>query len=817
MQNLFIFLFFSIGITIATAQRQPGMAMADLPKEGIVTGKVQDSLTGQHIEYATISLFRKKDTSLITGTITDSLGLFRLEGLPCGNFFIETSFIGFAHQRTPAFMLTPKQKIKDIGVIRLVSAATLTGEVEITAQRPRIEFKLDKKVINVSQDISSAGGTAVNVLENTPSVETDIEGNVTLRGSTNFKVLVDGKPTMLKGAEALRQIPANTIETIEIITNPSAKYDPDGLAGIINVVLKKNKTSGISGMISGSASSDMGYNSSVLVNYRTTKSNFFTGASMNSINHYVFRDITREIYSADTTYLHSLGKGNMEQDNYNFKAGMDWFLTPKTSLSLSGEAGESNGGRISALNFYEHASMGDEKYYIREGTRRDQGPEFSSTLSIDHTFSGEQNKIEAMVFYSARPETENAVNTEYIADAYWNKIAFSDYQQRSFSNSDNYNWRIKTDYIRIFSEDSKFEAGAQSDFERDNGNYRFEKNDLITGNWVNDPLQTNMLDFRRDIHAVYSVYSNKLAGLGFQAGLRGELTDMLINQRTSEQTFRTYTFDYFPTLHISRQLPAEQQLMASYSRRINRPGGHELNPFRSYMDRQTFRVGNPALESEYINSYELGYQKRLGISFVSLEGYYRQTLNKLERISRLLNDSTTYYTYDNISSDYSTGIELTANIIFSHWWNVFATGTMYNYRIKGTLDTDGDVNQTTNTWNMRFANNFRLKWNTRIQLTGFYSAPTITAQGERGEFLMTGIGVRHDFRKGKFSATFNVNDIFQSMKIDIASRTTNLYSHFILTHEAPIFSLSLTYRINNYKEQKGENGTTRPEMNGGEF
>ncbi|MEA3318043.1 MAG: carboxypeptidase-like regulatory domain-containing protein, partial [Bacteroidota bacterium] len=319
------------------SQRSGGSrSMSERPKIGIVNGKIVDATSNAVMEYANIALYNKRDSSLITGTITNKEGNFRLTEVPLGRFYLTANFIGYNKQFVNDIKIMPNSSSVNLGKIELSSASTDIDEVTVTAEKSHINYKLDRKIVNVSQDINSTGATAVEVLENTPSVTVDIEGNVALRGSSNFTVLIDGKPSVLGGSDALQQIPSSTIENIEIITNPSAKYDPDGIGGIINVILKKNIKSGFNGIVNTSGSSNGSYKTDLLLNYKTSKFNVFGSVDYNKMKRDGSYDSKNENYYTDSTfYRYSNGDREMSRDGLTIKTGGDYYVNDNITLSTA--------------------------------------------------------------------------------------------------------------------------------------------------------------------------------------------------------------------------------------------------------------------------------------------------------------------------------------------------------------------------------------------------------------------------------------------------------------------------------------------------
>jgi len=807
-------LLFALLVSQLNAQRPGGNPgggrpdMANIPHEGIIKGQIFDSQSGKPMEYANVVLFSLRDSSMVTGSVSDAMGKFEMAKVPFGRFYLVAHFIGFNKKTVPDVKITPKEKTVDIGTITLDPSTASLEAVEITGQKEHIEYQIDKKVVNVEQDIMAQGGTAVNALENIPSVQVDIDGNVSLRGSSSFTVLIDGRPSILQGTDALQQIPASNIDHIEIITNPSAKYEPDGVAGIINVILKEKKESGFNGIINASATNQDSYTTDFLLNYKFKKINVFGGLDYNDNQHHGDHRSEQEIYNGDsTTYKIMQGDRSRNRSGYGARAGADFYLSDKSTLSVSGRYGyfEFGGGGSSRSHYYYDPEAGDSYLLTIDNDKR-SGNYMNSTVSFHHKFDEIGHQLDVLADYQYRTGDDIEDKQESNADANWNIVDEFPYLIRTNETSDDYNMRIKLDYVKPISEDGKIEAGFQSRFETETEDYYFGEYSYPSSEWIENDLYSNKMDFRQDIHAVYGIYNNTWKTLGYQLGLRSEYTYREIQNVKSLEPSIIDRWDFFPTIHFSNSFKNKDQVLASYTRRIERPRGWDLDPFISYMNADNLRQGNPDLEPEYINSYELGYQKRLFESLISLEGYYRETINKISRI-RTWEDTVFMNTVANMNSDYSIGVELMINADPTKWLQLSLTGNLFNYRIEGEIEGE-DISAESTNWNSRLNAVFKLPKEFRFQLNGMYNGPSVTAQGRMEGFFMTNFAVKKDFFNKNLTITLSARDLFKTNKHDFTSSGQNFYSHDYFNREAPIFMLNLSYKINNYKRQnqKGENG-----------
>ena len=796
------------------------LVIDDDDKPGVVKGVIVDEETSQPMEYANVAVYDKQDSTLVSGGITDEKGKFEITGMTYGEYYLEANFIGFVKKEIPDIDLNKNNPLFDSGEIGLRPSAVELGDVKVVADRSRIEYKLDKKVINVSQDINAIGGTAVDVLENTPSVQVDIEGNVSLRGSSNFTVFIDGRPSVLSGSEALRQIPSSAIKNIEIITNPSAKYDPDGTAGIINLVMKKNALNGINGIVNATVGTRDKYRGDFTLNYRTQKFNFFIGADWRDQTYHGSMISKRETYANDTTtYLNMNGSRNFVRGGHNYKSGIDLYLSEKTTLSLSGELGKSKGtsGGSGDTHTYTQPSSEEIFSYTDETSNRNNDF-YSGTMNLQHKFNDEGHKLEAMAFYSNEDGTDDEIETEVLADAQYQPT--NEYLARVLTTEleEEKDFRLKIDYTYPFSENGRLEAGWQSRLETENEDLLFNDYNQATDTWVVNDTYSSSTDFSRDIHAAYTTYSNKMGEIEYMAGLRSELTKREITNTNASGTSSLNRFDLFPTLHLSYKLKKTNELMASYSRRINRPRGRDLDPSANYYNRYTIRFGNPDLKPEYTDSYELGILKRFGETrtYVSLDGFHRVTHNKIDRIETLGEDGIFYLNTDNFDKDYSTGFEFTGNINFAKWLLVNASVSMYNYRITGNLNDDAFNRESTN-WNGRMNTTFKFSPDARLQVTGYYRGPSVSAQGESKAMFFSNISYRQEFMDKKLSATLSVRDPLGTGKFERESYGDNFKSYFKWSREPRIVMLTLSYKINNFKSDERNNRGGDMDYGGGEM
>jgi len=817
---LFIIVFGVISMNLM-AQRPGGMqgqrADGQAPVgEGNISGLVFDKQTGEPIEYANIVIYKMRDGSMVSGTISDSKGSFIMKKVPFGMYKITLDFIGYDKITIDSVRVIPRNMDVDLGKRILSQSMVMLEGVDIVADKISYEYKIDKKIVNVSQDATSAGGTAADVLENTPSVEVDIEGNVTMRGSGNFTVLINGRPSILEGSDALQQIPASNIENIEIITNPSAKYDPDGTSGIINVILKKEVDQGFGGLINASVGMNDKYRSDVLLNYRINKWSFTGGVDYRDDNFKMTRKSNRESYYTDpdyTEFINSFGDRNMNRKSVGGRFGIEYSFSNKTVLGLSGKFGTFDFGMGGLNNTNEFTDpVSTNLYYNSRSSMVRSSDYYDVNLNFQHKFDDKGQQLDFLFYYSNRDGNSDDYTIETETDALWNETANVINSNRSVELSEDKDYRIQLDYVKPLFEKGKLELGYQARLSDSYEKYDFE--DFDGSAWINNPLFSSSSDFKRDIHSGYAILNNETKGFGYQLGLRSEYTKRETGVEGVTGLYSIDRFDLFPSFHLSKQLKQDNQVMLSYTRRINRPRGRDLDPFLSYMDENNRSQGNPGLEPEYIDSFELAWQKKWPKSFMTIEAYYKVTTNLITRVLQNTDEGYVLHTSANLDKDYSLGTEAMINREFSKKLSTNLTATVYYYKIKGSLES-GVVDRSSTNWRTSLNSTYKFTPMTRLQLRLGYRGASTTAQGQSKGFLTSDLALRHDFWSRKATLTLQVRDLFKTMKRDMIIEGANIWEHMEMQRESQILQLSFSYKINNYKQKRERQNGEESEMDEG--
>ena len=794
---------------------------------GTILGVVKDMKTNNILEFANVAVHIKDNEEIITGSMSDVDGSFRIVDVPVGEYYIVLTYIGYEHKTINNIAITSFDQSLDLGTVMLKPTALKLGNVVVSAEKPAVSYKIDKRVIDAKQFLSAQGGTAIDILENVPSVDVDIEGNVSLRGSSNFTVMIDGRPSVLEPQDALESIPASSIENIEIMTNASAKYEAEGGAGIINIVTIRDKRIGVTGL----ATANVGTNNlggNLLLNYTNKKINAFVSVDFSRRNFTGESYVDRLLMYPDTTAeFISDGIRSRSRGGYGIRAGLDWFISKNDVIGISARFGPraSEGSSITAYEIiysnpardiiydsydytsYENSIRGGSRYSINAdythkfntntNDKKAASAATNKARSVKDVMNGSTRVHQLKLSASYSNWNMDEESYTYLVDAFSDTTEGQKTEEIGPSNS----IRTKLEYQLPWGESNMFEAGFNGKF-----NWKEDANNVyylntVSGDFEQQDAFSYFTEYKQNTLSLYALYSGEFGLLGIQPGLRAEYTYRNINSNAQDSAFVIDRLHIFPTLHASYQLPEDIQLMASYTRRISRPRGWQLEPFYTWWDAYNIRVGNPSLVPEMTDSYDFSVQKRFGKSFVSLDAYYKNTQNKIERIQTVYSEDVILNTYENVGRDQSLGVEVMANLNIYKWWMMNFSGRLYYYQVEGTLYGESFDASSLN-YSMRLRNTFMIKENTRIQVGLNYRSPSATAQGSSSGGLMTDLAVRQDFFKDKLTATLQVRDIFGTgfRQYEVITPNYTTYSEFY--RDAPMISLNLSLKINNYKDKK---------------
>lgn len=768
--------------------------------EGEITGKVIDQPSNKVMPYANISVFRVKDSTLVDGTITDDKGFFKITKLHPGFYKVKIDYIGY-ERYTILVKVTPQNPNINLGNILLKPAITTLNEVEVTGERNVMEFKLDKKVINVDKDIATSGANATDILRNTPSIQVDMDGNVSLRGSTNVNILVDGKPSTLSAgdkAAILEQIPASTIERIEIITNPSAKYDPEGMAGIINIVTKHEKREGINGLISLNYGTFQKYSGSVNINKRMNKTNVFFNYDYRNDLRKGYRNHDRYFYVNDSLISHTLINSDNQHKIYshNFKTGFDYFINPTNNITFSTTYRLAN----RTVNNYSINKVIQQSnynsYYKRTETSKEPSQSIDVNLGYRKRFQEPIREFSTDIYFSSLWEDE----TEDFSQTNFFPIHFSP-NQRSTNKNHFINTTIQSDYVHPINETTRLDAGIKAMNRITDNNYNFYQYDTISDAFQNNQSMSNHFVYSDYVYAAYIILSKEWKKFSTQIGIRPEQTFQHGEQKTTNSVFNRNYFSLFPSTHISYNLPNQNKFQISYSRRINRPFPQSLNPFVDKSDPLTYRSGNPNLKPEFINSYELGHIKDWKKISLTSQLFYKTTNNVVSRYRKV--DTTGIVTIYpiNMNKAESYGIEFIVSSQPIKILRMSGTFSYFNTKVTGS-DGENDLTNSINSYDAKFNVQLMLPKEFSLQINGMFNGPSVMAQATREAFYTIDAGLRKNFWNRKAYLTVRMSDIFNTMRFKVKTDDPSLKAIMDFKRETRILYVTFTYNINEGIKQR---------------
>ena len=809
MKRLIVVLFL-FGLSISGFSQQPGGKKSKKIK---IEGVVIDKETQDPLEYTTISLLNDSSPDLIQGGITDKNGKFIIEVFP-GKYNITLEYIGFDK-------IILKDKVisidEDFGIFELEIVAESLNEVELVGERTEVEIRLDKRIYNVGKDITVRGGSVADVLDNVPSVSVDVEGNVALRGNQNVRILINGKPSGLvglSGPQGLRSLPAESIEKVEVVTSPSARYEASGTAGILNVILKKEELEGFNGSFILNGGAPTTYGGNATLNWRTKKLNVFSTTSLKDSE--------------------SRGGGDFESENFNpvrfvnedrdyqrnrksifFNLGAEYYFNDDTSLTISGfvrtsDNESNNTTKIDNLNAAGVVVDQFGRYQFEEEI--DNSQQFTTNFTKKFDDKGHELVIEFQTESSKEDENDLAENT-------------STFNQESDTFEDQSRTLLQMDYVWPVNENTQFEIGYRGDFSLQETDYNVF--DLLDNGRTPNTELTNFLGFTQKINAAYAQFGKKINKFSYLIGLRMEKTHIEIDQKTTKIFKEKDYTDWFPTLNFSFEFTEKENITLGYSRRIRRPRSWSLNPFRSLTSLTFFRQGNPNLDPSYSNLFDLGYLKRWNKFTFNSSVYYQKATQVIERITETTGELVVVSvnplvelpefrsTSVNLSENIRTGTEFTLTyspkrqVRLSGNFNIFNSETIGFYK-------EVPLDRKIVSWFMRFNSSFPLAFGINTQLNGFYFGPRANAQTESKGVVSFSGALNKPMFNDKATLSFRVSDIFNSSRRKSTTETADFRNYTEFQWRQPSYVFTFTYRINERKMGKRRNNRRGSLNDGGE-
>jgi outer membrane receptor protein involved in Fe transport len=811
-KKTFIFLLtaFILLSAVLHAQDKPKREKRDVSNiKTKITGKVMDGETGNPLESATIQLIKLKDSSRVAGTSTGKDGTFTLEQVPFGKFDLNVSFIGYNTAVARSIMITPNEPELSIGEIKLKAGSEMVTEIEVTAERNMMEMGIDKKVFNVEKDLMSQSGTATDVLKNIPSVTVDADGKVSIRGSGNIKILINGRPSGLLSTDpagVLDQIPASAIERIEIMNNPSAKFDPEGMSGIINIVLKKESSddNGYLFNLSGTAGTGDKYTLNTGLSYRTGGFTVYGNYTFRLFNMTMTGALNRTNYLSDSLYfLTQSSDAKMKMLGHLANAGFDYDLDKKNYLgmSLSYSLRDRSRYENSFTNNFTNL-LAPSSFYSRNNDDSEDENGLDATLNYKHKFDKKQEELTAMFQYSLSKENNTLAivqqnldfNNKPDGSAPQLENDYTDERMDIYTLQADYTLPLKTDPENPMKLKSKVETGYKGYIRRTNSDFRVENYNYTSSSWIPNNLLSNDFLYNEQIHAVYGTYENTYKKFGYQIGLRLEESLTKSEQNASDLSYKNDYFSFFPSIFLKQGVLKDVEVQLSYTRRINRPRTGMLNPFTDYSDPQNLRAGNPYLKPEYINGFELGVVKYFTSISMTTSGFYRRLTDVITRFTTVTDTGTSLTIPQNISTGDTYGVEFITSGGLYKWWFINASASYFRTDLSGNVSST-ELNNSGYSWTAKLVSNMTFKDLFDFQLSYFYQGKSVQAQGFSDPVQSLDIAFKKDFMNKRMSLGLRVSDIFNSQRWASTSTGEGYTATFNRKRDSRNAFLTFSYRI----------------------
>ena len=796
-------------------------------QNGRISGKLTDSKNNV-LAYATLTLLRT-DSTVVNGSLSDDNGKFELDNIPAGNYLLRINALGLTTKIIGDVSVSEAKPVKDLGTISLAISSKTLDEVQISGEKSVMEMQVDKKVFNVDKNITTAGGSATDVLANVPSVSVDVDGGLSLRGKGNVTVLIDGKPATLLGGDvqsALQALPAASIDNVEIITNPGARYDAQGVTGIINIITKRDKKLGLNGSVNAGAGTRDKYNGGLSLNAKNTKWNVFFNSNYRNNKNLnrttTFRE-NNNVHAGDESYI------NYEESQRRFvgwfnSIGAEYIINKNNSITLTQNVNYMQWGNKGVATFWTRNAMSDGGADVdttnvkrRESDGRGGPISWASNLDYKHKFNKEKQELTANVNYSI----SNTRHDQYYTTINNNDSSQYDYNMWELAPSVGVNssMNAQADFTTPFlGKNGKLDAGWKTQlfwFRSHNNPLLF--NAGINADTVFNPTFYNKFNYLQQNHAAYTSYNNQLGDFGYMAGLRLEYTsyDGKVQRLSKTAAFtplKTEFLNLFPSLFLSYKLPKDQSVYLNASRRINRPNFWNMMPFVDLSSPQDTNMGNPNLQPEFIYNTELSYNKlfKKGHNIIA-SLYYQYTDGMIERYRKFYYDGTSFSQPQNLNTGITYGAEIIGRMQLMTGWDATVNFNLFRNEVRGT-NIAPELNNSGTAYFAKANTNVKLPAGFSLQVNGNYESPKVLAQGTLNEVYWLDIALRKNLLKNKATLVLNVSDIFNTRKYTTNYDYVTYYLQAYRDRETRIGNISFTYRFgkDQMPQVKGSNEKQRP-------
>jgi len=816
--------FIGVCITsIAFAQRPQGQR----PDPIDITGIVLDQDTEEPLEYATLILQSLRNPDKVTGGITDAFGKFNVQIMP-GKYNLRIEYISY---KTFIKEEQTFSSSTDLGTIKLgVDVEQLEG-VEVTGERTTVELRLDKKIYNVGTDLTVKGGSVTDVLDNVPSVTVDVEGNISLRGNESVRILINGKPSALSGlsTEALQQLPAEAIEKVEVITNPSARYDAEGTAGILNIILKQSKTAGLNGTASLNVGHPDSYGGNLSLNLRRENFNIFTNTSYryrSGPGNALFEQENFNLDGSTASFQDEYRDYQRQSDGFNTNIGFEYFIDSTSSITNSFVYRKSNGDDSIDIDFFNFDAIQNPTIQRNRFTNELEDEEdIQYSVNYKKNFDEDGHELTMDYQYSTGSELENSIINEFIIGETSTLPT-----EQTINDESQIRQLVQMDYVLPFGKDNKsqFELGYRGTFNNFNTDFNFGI--LENGILNSDPNFSNELNYKEYVNSAYTQLGTKINKFNILGGLRMEASDIGVELvKTNEISNKQYV-DWFPSLFIGYEFSEKEQLTISYSRRLRRPRSRFINPFPSRSSNTNLFQGNPNLDPTYTNAFDLGYLRRWDKVTFNTSAYYNRSTGVFQFITQERGDFVEIENPDdptnpvmvpvqvrtpiNLATESRYGMEFTTSYIPKRSWRLSWNINLFQRQLRGDYDyvnfQGQEIVQNFDadnfTWFTRFSAKLPIPGKIDFQTNLFYRGPSENAQSKNKSILSTNMAFSKDIVKDKATLSLNIRDLFNTRKRRSETRTDNVYTYSEFQWRQRSITLSFLYRFNEPQSQRNRNG-----------
>lgn len=794
-----------------------------------ITGRVLDAESSKPIESATVQIYSLKDTTkLVKGNATDKDGNFVLADFRPGRYELRVSVIGYNTSKIKEVDVLPANPEVSVGDIKIKAGSEfVTSEITVEAEKNLMEMGIDKKIFNVEKDIMSQSGSATDILRNIPSITVDSDGNVSLRGSGNVKILINGKPSGLLSsdpASVLEQIPANTIERVEVINNPSAKYDPEGMAGIINIVLKKGQqeTTGYNFNLNLNAGTKDKYNVTTGLAYKTKGWNFYGNYSLRFFHMYPTGTLERTNFLSDSSfYLKETDNSYMKMLGHLGTVGIDYDINKDNFVGASVSYSHRDRNRNSTSLYQNYNQIYNPTFYYDRNNSDDEVESgIDANLNYKKKFEKRGQELSASFQYSNSIENNTLNIVQRDLDFNNNPLPGNNYRENDYTNERFDSYSIQADYTHPLKEDianptktkSKFEVGFKSLFRKTDSDFKVEDYDYTTNSFLPNNFLSNDFLYKEQIHAVYGTFDNNYKNFGYQIGLRLEEAITRSEQKVTNSVYDNNYFSWFPNIFMKQGISTTTEAQISFTRRINRPRLQNLNPFVDYSDPQNLRYGNPYLKPEYINGVELGFVKYLTTVALTSSVFYRITEDVITRYITVDSNGISTMTPKNLNKATSYGLELIGNGSLTKWWYFNASASYFRTLLDGNLNST-ELNNSGYSWTAKLVSNMTFPKIIDVQLSMFLQGKNVTPQGYTEPMFSADLAFKKDFLKKRIALGLRISDLFNTQKFGFNSNTSTFNTTFERRRDSRTLFLTFTYRMGTDEKKQQKKKPNQEENN----